>query len=157
MLDTLIILRHGEYNESNLDGVLNETGRSQIKTVASLLSPIINLSKPVKYFSSKKKRTIQSAMLLSQELGNRLIPEASEELWTKIESGSFSTFLADFYKKLTDLEGSVIIVGHKELLQFFPNLDYFKDWNGQKSLDNGCGKGYYFDIKNKTYRPLFKT
>jgi len=155
MLDHLIMLRHASYDESQIDGPLNDSGRLQIKQLAySILSKSLPNFQGVRYIASNQKRAIQSAMFLSKELGTRCLPQINGDLWTKREDPMYGVILRNFYEDLSKQEGSVIVLGHKEMFYFFPDFLASEGWTGQKSLGKNCGEGYYFNFKNKTYEPL---
>lgn len=155
-MNKLIIARHGSYDTRNLR--LNELGRKQILALSEKLENHVN-GEPVIILSSTADRAIESAEILSEELGIEM--ESHDILWSDLYRDEDYEGTYSLIKEKGDGVGVMIIVTHLEYTQalprFFSRKEFGEDGDnslyGRNFLDKGqacvidCKKREMFQIR----------
>lgn len=144
MLQELILIRHGKAEElsgnmSDSDRKLTRKGERELKAMFSVLGPYLAGRKKVKLWSSKLERAMQTAALLSREMGKAHV--TFQEFISGGDLGSLT-------KKAAGTSGTrlLVIVGHE------PHLSSWTEEITGVRVD--FRKGAALSIKLDTVKPL---
>jgi len=153
MVRRLLLIRHADYLRVRGHPMgISEEGKTQTKAITPLIKTLVRKLSEEDIFcsltSSHKRRAIDTALLISDELGSDLNTDPNLELTHK-------SFYEKFYSKISgSMYGLSISVGHKEIVNDFPTFlkEQLGELNGLGFSPRGFCKGYYYDLEAKTYQ-----
>lgn len=132
----LLTVRHGDYDEGTMG--LSNVGTRQITSISDKISPLIK-GKTAIILSSSAKRAVQSAVIISNQLGVEY--QEHEVLWSEGRHPEDLSKALELVQSFMDKVDVIILVTHYEYIERFPSYFAYKQLEvhlESEVVGNGC-------------------